>query len=116
MKKAGKSGKKPSAVAVKRKIEAVRRDCCTQTDLTKQEDLELITADEPPPKYWRVLAEKRLKMIEELVTENEKLQDKVEYLENENRLLENMLEDAKDLAEYISALPEDPDESGIERG
>jgi len=55
-----------------------------------------------PPEYWKQLAEQRRVALEETLKENKRLADKVETLEADNRNLEEMLEDAKTLAEMVN--------------
>jgi len=52
--------------------------------------------------YWKDLAEERRVALEEALLENQKLTERVEALEAENRDLEEMLSDAKSLAEMIN--------------
>jgi len=107
--KAGRPVKK--AVTTKRKLELTRKNASTQT--VSEADLQLITGDEPPPAYWKMIADERLKTIERLIEENEKLKDTVESLETENKMLDSMVQEAGKLAEFFSGLPDELDESGI---
>jgi len=77
-------------------------------------DLDLITGQIAPLDYWKELAEQRRVALEDTLKENERLTEKVAFLEADNRNLTEMLEDAKTLAEMINAMSE-ADDSGIVR-
>ncbi|XP_063611491.1 uncharacterized protein LOC134785140 [Penaeus indicus] len=78
---------------------------------TKCSTLDMLTCDTPPPEYWESLAEKRREALEETLEENHKLheenaslQKEVTVLKEENKLLEEMVEEAKGLAEMVQEL------------
>lgn len=100
-------------------------DCSVKTaDKEIQANLseeQLVTGDTPSAEYWKLLAEQKEKELEAVRAEKLALEDKIEDLEGEKtnlaeenanlktevRLMEDMLEDAKKLAEYIEELPDD---------
>ena len=47
------------------------------------------------------------KVFQQLLEENGKLQTKIEFLEEENKVVESIVEDARKLAECISSIPDD---------
>lgn len=57
--------------------------------------------DEPPLEYWKELAESRRQALEESLEENLHLHQRVEELEKEKVLLEEMVEQAKQLASIL---------------
>jgi len=74
----------------------------------------LVTSDKPTQEYWKLLAEERRVALEEALQENQTLTKKVETLQEENDRLNDLIEDAKTLAEMINNISEeDQNESGI---
>jgi len=55
----------------------------------------------PSQKYWRVIAERRRKALEELLEENQRLQIVVGALENENLSCKQLLETTTDLVNTL---------------
>jgi len=84
---------------------------CDKEVQTEHPDLALITGDEPPPEYWKQLAETRRQALEDTLSENEKLHKRIEELEEENKAMDEMVQQAKSMAELINSLAED--DSGI---
>jgi len=84
---------------------------CDKEVQTDHPDLALITGDEPPPEYWKRLAESRRQALEDTLSENEKLHKRIEELEEENQAMEEMVQQAKTMAELINSLGEE--DSGI---
>jgi len=82
-----------------------------QTD--NENNADLVTSDDPSLEYWKLLAEERRVALEEALQENQTLIEKADALQAENNHLNDLLEDAKALAEMINNISEDPDESGI---
>jgi len=62
----------------------------------------ILISDAPTLEYWKELADQRRIALEEALKENERLVLRVEVLESDNKSLEEMLEDAKTLAEMIN--------------
>jgi geminin len=52
--------------------------------------------------YWKELAENRRKALQEALEENENLHTRISDLEKENEMLEEMVQEAKTIAEVIS--------------
>jgi len=81
----------------------------------------MLTSDTAPPDYWKVMAEKRREALDEtleenkhLCQENEILKTEVKELKHENALLEEMVNDAKQLAELVQTITEAEEESESE--
>merc|ERR1711970_1435588 len=82
---------------------------------------DMLTCETAPPEYWKVMAEKRraaldktLEENKELYQENENLKTEVKELKHENSLLEEMVNDAKQLAELVQTITEAEEESDSE--
>lgn len=58
-------------------------------------------SDEPSADYWRALADKRAEQLNDSLQENEHLKEKVEALEEENRICKELLEESKALVEVL---------------
>ncbi|XP_071542677.1 uncharacterized protein geminin [Panulirus ornatus] len=73
--------------------------------------IDMLTSDIAPPEYWEGLAEKRREALEETLDENHRLHEEnrtlrqeITELSKENKLLEEMVEQAKDLAVLVESL------------
>ncbi|CAL8129628.1 unnamed protein product [Orchesella dallaii] len=101
----------------KKKLGKVIEFKTTQTQTDNGDD-SIVTGDEAPLEYWKELAETRRQALEDALEENRGLHNRVDVLEQEKLLLEEMIEQAKHLANMIENLSddEDPDESGIDFG
>lgn len=55
----------------------------------------------PSENYWEVLAERRRIVLEDTLEENKELSDRVEKLEEENRLYKEMLDESRALVEVL---------------
>lgn len=82
----------------------------------------MLTSETAPPEYWKVMAEKRREALDttleenkQLYQENENLKTEVVELKNENALLEEMVNDAKQLAELVQTITEAEVESESEK-
>ncbi|CAL4060338.1 unnamed protein product, partial [Meganyctiphanes norvegica] len=82
---------------------------------------DMLTSDTAPPEYWKVMAEKRREALnvtleenKHLYEENENLKTEVKELKHENSLLEEMVNDAKQLAELVQTITEAEEESESE--
>ena len=60
-----------------------------------------LTSDEPSADYWKRVAEKRQEMLDESLTENEKLKGAVEALQEENKACKEMLDESRALVEVL---------------
>lgn len=86
----------------------------TQTD--KEEDKPKITiadltSDEPPSEnYWQLLAEKRRIALDECLQENKTLHERLELLEEEKQVTEQMLEESRNLVETLKEIIAGEDE------
>jgi len=76
----------------------------------------MLTSDNAPPEYWKVMAEKRREALDSTLTENKQLHQEnislkveVKELKQENALLEEMVNDAKQLAELVQTITEAED-------
>jgi len=100
----------------KEKIQISKADKEIQTSDTSDD---IVTGDVAPVVYWKELAEQRRAALEEALKENEQLTEKVASLEKDKQELEEMVEQAKVLAEMINSISEEhgctADESGIGR-
>ncbi|XP_074128954.1 geminin isoform X2 [Sminthopsis crassicaudata] len=61
-----------------------------------QEAFDLMIKENPPPQYWKEVAEKRRKALYEVLQENEKLHKEIEQKDNE---IAHLKEENKELAE-----------------
>ncbi|KAH0948910.1 hypothetical protein HN011_007797 [Eciton burchellii] len=90
-----------------------------QEEKVKIEADDLISTAGPSENYWQVLAEKRRIALKDALEENKKLSEKkkelvqrVEELEEENRICKEMLDETKVLVEVLQDMIGD-DRSGI---
>jgi TRAP-type C4-dicarboxylate transport system substrate-binding protein len=63
---------------------------------------------EPPSEnYWQLLAEKRRTALDECLEENKTLHERLQLLEEEKRVTEQMLEESRNLVEIlkVSSVP-----------
>ncbi|KAF8764803.1 Geminin like protein [Argiope bruennichi] len=61
----------------------------------------MLTSDNPPDSYWKMLAEERRIALEKALCENEQLYDQIQVLETENSQLKSCLKEAEKLAEVL---------------
>lgn len=77
---------------------------------------DLTSEDGPSEQYWEVLAERRRLALEESLTENMELHEKVNGLKEELSLSKEMLEEARNLVEVLTEMLQEgeaeKDESG----
>ncbi|KAB0793775.1 hypothetical protein PPYR_13395 [Photinus pyralis] len=72
---------------------------------------DLTSDNESNVDYWRLLAEKRGESLNDSLQENERLKDKIECLENENKVCKELLEESKHLVAVLQEmLGDDEDE------
>ncbi|KAL7647907.1 UNVERIFIED_CONTAM: hypothetical protein RMT77_001517 [Armadillidium vulgare] len=83
-------------------------DASTQTDVKScihsQNIIDMLTSEETPSEYWEALAEKRRFALEVALEENQELKEENELLKGENKILEEMLEEAKQLATLVQEI------------
>ncbi|XP_078044721.1 geminin DNA replication inhibitor isoform X2 [Augochlora pura] len=94
---------KPKHDTTKRKKVSVK-DKAVQTargDKIKIEVEDLTSEAGPSENYWEVLAERRRIVLEDALEENKELSDRVEKLEEENRLYKEMLDESRALVEVL---------------
>lgn len=58
----------------------------------------------PSENYWEVLAERRRIALEDALEENKELSDRVEKLEEENRICKEMLDETRSLVEVLQEM------------
>ncbi|XP_063916111.1 geminin [Zophobas morio] len=71
-----------------------------------------LTSDEPSADYWKRVAEKRQEMLDESLTENEKLKGAVEALQEENKACKEMLDESRALVEVLQEMLAEDDGNG----
>ncbi|CAO1354093.1 unnamed protein product [Diamesa hyperborea] len=78
----------------------------TQTSPTvvKEDDL---TSDVPGEIYWETLAEKRRSALEESLSENQELYERIAVLEDELNQSKKMLEETRNLVEVLTEMIEE---------
>ncbi|XP_067640180.1 geminin isoform X2 [Eurosta solidaginis] len=87
-----------------------RRASETQTSTQKKVEKATITAEDltseekPGELYWERLAEKRREALEETLTENQRLHERIEGLEAELNTSRQMLEEARNLVEVLTEM------------
>lgn len=78
----------------------------------KQITTEDLTSDKPVNEhYWEVLAEKRREALQETLTENQELYERIANLEDELNHSKSMLEEARDLVTVLTEMLEEKEES-----
>ncbi|XP_019552301.2 geminin isoform X2 [Aedes albopictus] len=85
-----------SQTSPEKKPATVTKPTITAEDLT--------SAEGPSELYWEVLAERRRLALEESLTENQELCEKVAALEEELNLSKEMLQEARNLVEVLTEL------------
>ncbi|KAL6447825.1 hypothetical protein ACFW04_000149 [Cataglyphis niger] len=60
-----------------------------------------LTSDNPSENYWQVLAERRRKVLVNTLEENKNLHQRIEKLEEENRIYKEMLDETRTLIEVL---------------
>lgn len=60
-----------------------------------------LMSDEPSSDYWKQLAEKRGEALNESLHENDQLKERLENLEEENRICKEMLDESRTLIEVL---------------
>lgn len=63
-----------------------------------------LTSEEASEEYWKVLAEKRRAALEESLTENQELYERIASLETELNESKSLLEDAQNLVETLTEM------------
>ncbi|XP_031844661.1 geminin DNA replication inhibitor isoform X2 [Nomia melanderi] len=92
--------------ATKRK-KVTLKDKAVQTargDKIKIEVEDLTSEAGPSENYWEVLAERRRIALEDALEENKELSDRVESLEEENRVYKEMLDESRALVEVLQEM------------
>ncbi|KAK7074045.1 hypothetical protein SK128_010115 [Halocaridina rubra] len=91
------------------------------TDDKTETVLNMLMSDSAPPQYWEQLAEKRREALEETLIENKKLSVEVKELhvevkelKQENKMLNEMVDEAKELAQLIKTLTSNGDPANEE--
>ncbi|KXJ74121.1 hypothetical protein RP20_CCG014323 [Aedes albopictus] len=85
-------------------IELKRKKTTTVQSQSSQTSPEKKPATGPSELYWEVLAERRRLALEESLTENQELCEKVAALEEELNLSKEMLQEARNLVEVLTEL------------
>ncbi|XP_011334955.1 geminin [Ooceraea biroi] len=88
----------------------VKEDKAVQTareEKVKIEVNDLISTDNPSENYWQVLAERRRIALENTLTENKRLEQYVESLEEKLHVYKEMLEETKVVVEVLQEMIED---------
>lgn len=85
-----------SQTSPEKKPATVTKPTITVEDLTSVEG--------PSEQYWEVLAERRRLALEESLTENQELYEKVAALEEELNVSKEMLQEARNLVEVLTEL------------
>lgn len=85
------------------------RSTQTQTTLENKTSstitVEDLTGTETPGEhYWQVLAEKRREALEQTLTENQRLHERIDGLEGELNTSKQMLEEARNLVEVLTEM------------
>lgn len=80
----------------------------TSSKLVTAEDL---TSDKPSENFWEKLAEKRRSALEETLSENQELYERIASLEDELNQSKSMLEEAQDLVTVLTELLEEKDQN-----
>ncbi len=76
----------------------------TSSSSVTAEDL---TSDKPSEHFWEKLAEKRRSALEETLSENQELYERIAALEDELNQSKSMLEEAQDLVSVLTELLEE---------
>ncbi|EZA56945.1 hypothetical protein X777_02796, partial [Ooceraea biroi] len=85
----------------------VKEDKAVQTareEKVKIEVNDLISTDNPSENYWQVLAERRRIALENTLTENKRLEQYVESLEEKLHVYKEMLEETKVVVEVLQVM------------
>jgi geminin len=70
--------------------------------------IEDLTSEQPVnEKYWQVLAEKRREALEESLTENQELYERIANLEDELNQSKSLLDEARDLVTVLTEMLEE---------
>lgn len=90
--------------------------CFSEKMISAQAEINMLTTDLPNEKYWEMVAAERKAALSSALTENKQLyvrntelQDRVHFLEQENTLLENWLQESKRMAELLSSVTKEQD-------
>ncbi|XP_053988010.1 geminin isoform X2 [Hylaeus anthracinus] len=67
-------------------------------------EVEDLTSEGPSENYWEVLAERRRIALDDALEENKELSDRVEKLEEENRIYKEMLDESRALVEVLQEM------------
>jgi geminin len=92
---------------LKRKAHAAPASSSTQTDTNSQQKItaEDLTSETPVSEdYWKMLAEKRRSALEETLTENQELYERIADLECELNQSKSMLEEARELVNVLTEM------------
>ncbi|XP_036907282.1 geminin [Sturnira hondurensis] len=71
-----------------------------------QEAFDLMVAENPPPQYWKEMAERRRKALHEALQENEKLHREIEQKDSEIARLRKENKDLAEVAEHVQYMAE----------
>lgn len=77
---------------------------------------DLTSLEGPSEQYWEVLAERRRLALEESLTENQELYEKVASLEEELSLSKEMLQEARNLVEVLTEMLQEGEAEREEAG
>lgn len=88
----------------KRKKSSLSTEEKTEKTLAEITEEDLTTEGEPSEHYWKTLAERRRLALEETLTENHMLHDKVESLEQELNISRQMLDESNALVEVLNEM------------
>lgn len=103
----------PQTSESKRKITSViTATTSSQTSpATKLVTVEDLTSDNVSEHYWEALAEKRRSALEESLTENQELYERIATLEDELNQSKTLLAETRSLVEVLTEMLEEKDEA-----
>lgn len=110
----------PQASESKRKIPTVNtattssQTSPTLSPASKQVTVEDLTSDNVSEHYWEALAEKRRAALEESLTENQELYERIATLEDELNQSKTLLAETRSLVEVLTEMLEEKDEEDVQ--
>uniref|UniRef100_G3VN63 Geminin DNA replication inhibitor n=1 Tax=Sarcophilus harrisii TaxID=9305 RepID=G3VN63_SARHA len=79
-----------------------------------QEAFDLMINENPPPQYWKEVAEQRRKALYEALQENEKLHKEIEQKDNEIARLKEENKELAELAEHVQYMADMIEDMNVE--